>query len=155
LQPWLPPCQATLVSGSGSDAVPGTAFTRLQPVTIPNPDLALLLYDSWPGQPTEIIQMATYRDVVCAVKQQDGFVPKTCWIAHVLELNGRTPHTAHNRIDPKVRQIPCPPEKRSAIERALRSFRMFKCRRNSLNVRILAPHSFYSICCIHGGVGGK
>lgn len=63
--------------------------------------------------------MATYKDVARHVKQQEGFTVKTCWIAHVIELNGCPTRKVHNRIDPTVRQVPCPPEKRRAIERAL------------------------------------
>jgi hypothetical protein len=32
--------------------------------------------------------MATYKDIQKYVKQRFGFEPKTCWIAHVKELNG-------------------------------------------------------------------
>jgi len=68
--------------------------------------------------------MATYKQVQACVKKQAGFVPKTCWIAHVLELNGKPPRVAVNRADSRMRQIPCPPEKRSAIERCLQQFDM-------------------------------
>jgi hypothetical protein len=61
-----------------------------------------------------------YKIVRLRVKELYGFVPKTCWIAHVLELNGGTPRVAHNRIDPKLRQVPCPPNKRNPIEHVLR-----------------------------------
>jgi hypothetical protein len=64
--------------------------------------------------------MATYKDIQRLVRLQAGFVPETCWIAHVLELNGCPPRVAHNRISPNVRQRPCPPDKRPAIELALR-----------------------------------
>ena len=33
--------------------------------------------------------MATYAEIAECVKRQSGFTPKTCWIAHVKELNGR------------------------------------------------------------------
>jgi len=64
--------------------------------------------------------MATYKDVQKLVKVQAGFVPETCWIAHVLELNGFPPRVAHNRISSSTRKRPCPPDKRPAIECALR-----------------------------------
>ncbi|TPM39362.1 hypothetical protein FJ951_27020 [Mesorhizobium sp. B2-2-3] len=64
--------------------------------------------------------MATYRDIQQRVKQQSGFVPKTCWIAHVLADNGLTKRQAVNRADPSSRVHPCPDEKRPAIEAALR-----------------------------------
>jgi len=64
--------------------------------------------------------MATYKDIQKLVKVEAGFVPETCWIAHVLELNGFPPRVSHNRISPNARKRPCPPDKRPAIERALR-----------------------------------
>jgi hypothetical protein len=64
--------------------------------------------------------MATYKDVQRFVKEKSGFVPETCWIAHVLELNCASPRLAPNRIDPRRRENPCPPDRRPAIERALR-----------------------------------
>jgi hypothetical protein len=52
------------------------------------------------------------------------FTPKTCWIAHVLSDHGLTRRTAPNRINPGVRQEPCPAEKRGAIIDALRELKM-------------------------------
>jgi hypothetical protein len=68
--------------------------------------------------------MATYKEIQGCVKKQSGFVPKTCWIAHVLELNGKPPRVAANRTDPRTRQVPCPAEKRPGIERCLRHYLM-------------------------------
>jgi histidinol-phosphate/aromatic aminotransferase/cobyric acid decarboxylase-like protein len=48
---------------------------------------------------------------------------KPCWIAHVLELNGLRPRAASNRISRisrNERKYPCPPDKRPAIESAMR-----------------------------------
>jgi hypothetical protein len=70
--------------------------------------------------------VATYRQVQTRVKEHSGFVPKTCWIAHVLSDHGRTARLAPNRIDTSVRAYPCPPEKRGAIEVALRHFGMIE-----------------------------
>jgi hypothetical protein len=67
---------------------------------------------------------ATYAKIAECVKRQYGFVPKTCWIAHVKELNGLSPRTAHNRANAKVRHVPCPPDKRDSIERCLRRLGM-------------------------------
>jgi len=64
---------------------------------------------------------ATYVAIKECVVKQFGFVPKTCWIAHVKELNRLPVSVAHNRHDPSVRQVPCPPDKRAAIESAFRS----------------------------------
>lgn len=59
--------------------------------------------------------MATYSDIQQEVKVSAGFVPKTCWIAHVLELLGVKLRLAPNRTHPKERKHPCPHEKRPAI----------------------------------------
>ena len=53
-----------------------------------------------------------------------GFMPKTCWIAHVMADHGLTRRVASNRLDPRKRKHPCPPDKRPAIENALRYFGM-------------------------------
>jgi hypothetical protein len=63
--------------------------------------------------------MTTYRDIAREVKISAGFVPKTCWIAHVMEVLGRKLRRAPNRIDVGQRKYPCPPEKISAIIEAL------------------------------------
>ena len=67
--------------------------------------------------------MNIYRAVQQKVKEEAGFIPKTCWIAHVLELNGKRLRPAHNRKDQNTRQVPCPPGKRMPIERALRELK--------------------------------
>jgi hypothetical protein len=63
--------------------------------------------------------MTTYQDVAREVKASAGFVPKTCWIAHVLELLGVKLRHASNRISPAEKNYPCPPEKMNAIIAAL------------------------------------
>lgn len=63
-----------------------------------------------------------YVDISEYVRRHFGFVPKGCWIAHVKELNGFDVPWAPNRAG-KRRQVPCPPDKRPAIERAFRHFR--------------------------------
>ncbi len=68
--------------------------------------------------------MATYKDIQSEVKKQAKFTPKTCWIAHVLSLNGMTMRQAPNRISASKRKYPCPDNKRAAIEDALRRFQM-------------------------------
>ena len=64
--------------------------------------------------------MPTYEGIQREVRITFGFVPKTCWIAHVLELLGSRLRVAANRIDPSVRKYPCPTEKQAAILEALR-----------------------------------
>jgi len=67
--------------------------------------------------------MNLYKAVQQKVKKDAGFVPKTCWIAHVLELNGQVLRPAPNRKDRAARQVPCPLDKRTPIERALRELK--------------------------------
>ena len=67
--------------------------------------------------------MATYAEIHKYVRSTEGFDPKTCWIAHAKELNGLPVRPAWNRTSRK-REVPCPPDKQPAIERALRHFGM-------------------------------
>ena len=64
--------------------------------------------------------MATYRTTQRMVKEQSGFVPKTCWIADVKEQLGFPVRRAHNRVT-HDRSNPCPPERRAAIGRAIKA----------------------------------
>ncbi len=68
--------------------------------------------------------MATYKQIESYVKKNYGFIPKSCWIAHVKEINGLKPRISHRRYDPKIRQVPCPPGKVKPITEALRHFHM-------------------------------
>ena len=54
--------------------------------------------------------MATYKQIQDWVKQQYGFTPETCWIAHVKNLSGLPMRKALNRQGVE-RVRPCPPEK--------------------------------------------
>jgi hypothetical protein len=67
--------------------------------------------------------MATYKEIQSFVREKHGFSVKTCWIAHVKELNGLEVRKAPNRqgID---RMVPCPADKQNAIEEAFRQFGM-------------------------------
>ncbi len=65
--------------------------------------------------------MATYCDIQDWVRDQYGFVPKTCWIAHCKELNGVPVRKAPNRRT-EERMVPCPDKGRDAIEAAFRHF---------------------------------
>jgi hypothetical protein len=69
-------------------------------------------------------KIPTYAEIQRCVKQQYGFVPKTCWIAHVKELNGLEPRIASNRLSGRTRQIPCPPDKRKPVEECFRRLGM-------------------------------
>jgi hypothetical protein len=67
--------------------------------------------------------MATYTEIQNYVKRRFGFEPKTCWITHTKELNGLPTRQAWNRAG-KKRIVPCPQARRTAIEAALRHYRM-------------------------------
>jgi hypothetical protein len=68
--------------------------------------------------------MATVKEIQAYTKAQSGFVPKSCWIAHVKEMCGLSPKVAPNRKDINVRQVPCPANKITAIKEALHHFNM-------------------------------
>jgi hypothetical protein len=70
--------------------------------------------------------MATYEQIQQRIRQTEGYVVKTCWIADVKAAHGLTTRIAPNRLNAQKRKHPCPPEKRSVIERALRHFGMMK-----------------------------
>jgi hypothetical protein len=76
--------------------------------------------------------MPTYKAIQREVRITSGLVPKTCEIAHVLELLGQRPRIAPNRINPNVRRYPCPTEKQAAIVEALRKLEDVRPRRSSL-----------------------
>ena len=67
--------------------------------------------------------MATYKEIQEWVKQKYGFVPKTCWIAHVKEISGVSVSRATNRLG-EERLVPCPLEKVKPIQAALKHFRI-------------------------------
>jgi hypothetical protein len=62
----------------------------------------------------------TYADIAKEVHRLGGFVPKTCWIAHVKSDFGVTARSAPNRIDATRRKYPCPPQKRPVIVEAMK-----------------------------------
>jgi len=68
--------------------------------------------------------MATYRQIQDDVRAVTGRSVKTCWIAHVKELNGLPRRDAPNRQSPTSRVEPCPPEMRALIEASMRKFGM-------------------------------
>ena len=70
------------------------------------------------------ILMATYKEIQTYVKEKYGFLPKTCWIAHMKEVCGIPVKNAHNRISPINREKPCPPEKMAYIKDAFSHFDM-------------------------------
>jgi hypothetical protein len=68
--------------------------------------------------------MATDAAIQKFVQRHRGFIPKIGWIAHVKEVHGIPTLRGATRAR-RGRDIePCPPEKREAIEEALRQFGM-------------------------------
>ena len=67
--------------------------------------------------------MATYEQIQQCVKVRYGYVPKTCWIAHVKEISGIPLRKAHNRIG-IFRKHPCPQNKIASIQECFRHFGM-------------------------------
>ncbi len=68
--------------------------------------------------------MATYKEIQDYVKATYGFVPKSCWIAHMKELCGIPVKQAPNRVSSANRKRPCPEDKQQYIEKAFRHFNM-------------------------------
>lgn len=68
--------------------------------------------------------MATYEDIQADIRKRHGRTVKSCWIAHVKELNGLKPRQAPNRRSALQREVPCPPKFRPVIEASMRRFGM-------------------------------
>ena len=68
--------------------------------------------------------MVTYKEIQEDVRKRTGRTVKTCWIAHVKELNGLSPRTAPNRLSATQREVPCPTEVRPLIELSMRRLGM-------------------------------
>lgn len=66
--------------------------------------------------------MPTYSEIQKFVQRHHGFVPQTAWITHVKVVWGLSTRQAPNRAGRGRRVVPCPPDKREAIEQALRHF---------------------------------
>ena len=64
--------------------------------------------------------MATYKEIQAYVKETYGFLPKTCWIAHMKELCGLPVKVAPNRYSLDKREKPCPADKQDALVNAFR-----------------------------------
>ena len=69
-------------------------------------------------------EMARDTEIQKFVQHHHGFIPKAEWIAHVKEVHGIPTLRAAKRARRKRDLEPCPPEKREAIEEALRHFEM-------------------------------
>lgn len=58
---------------------------------------------------------ATYKAIQGWVRDSFGFVPKTCWIAHLKELLGLPVRAAPNRMRLDSRSNPCPESRKAAL----------------------------------------
>jgi hypothetical protein len=70
-----------------------------------------------------MLTSATYKEIQKWVKQEFGFKPKNCWIAHCKEIHGLPRRKAPNRQGSE-RVVPCPPEKQPTIKKAFQHFGM-------------------------------
>jgi len=68
--------------------------------------------------------MATYREIQEYVRNKCGYIPKTCWIAHMKELCGLSTRVSPNRYSLDNRTHPCPPNKQVDIRNAFIHFKM-------------------------------
>jgi hypothetical protein len=68
--------------------------------------------------------MATNAEIQKFVQRHHGFIPKMGWIAHVKEVHGIATLGGADRARHDRGVEPCPPEKREAVEEALRHFGM-------------------------------
>jgi hypothetical protein len=68
--------------------------------------------------------MATYKAIQDYVKNKHGYMPKTCWIAHVKDQCGLKPKMATNRQSANSRVHPCPTEKQKDNREAFVHFKM-------------------------------
>jgi hypothetical protein len=64
--------------------------------------------------------MVTYKAIQADVRKRSGRFVKTCWIAHVKELNGLPMRIAPNRRTASCRAYPCPHWARPLIEDTMR-----------------------------------
>lgn len=64
--------------------------------------------------------MATYKEIQGDVKKYHKKSIKTCWIAHVKEVNSIDMRKSPNRISLTSRVHPCPENVRPIIEESMR-----------------------------------
>jgi hypothetical protein len=99
----------------------GQVGTNLEPDLVPAAELWVPRAVPPVTAPRQVPDRITYIDIQAHVRAHHGFTPRTGWIAHVKEANGLTLRPTHNR-GASARVVPCPPERWSAIEEALRHF---------------------------------
>jgi len=56
------------------------------------------------------------------IKENFGYIPKICWIAHMKEICGLNPQVAANRRSNAVKMYLCPPEKQEDLQQAFVHF---------------------------------
>ena len=66
--------------------------------------------------------MATYKEIQNWVKEEYGWIPKGCWIAHCKEIYGLPVKKSPRRE--RERKVPCPEEKKHAVKAAFEHFKM-------------------------------
>ena len=70
--------------------------------------------------------MSSYREIQQDIRIRHGLTVKTCWIAHVRELNGLNPQVAANRVSSLKVNNPCPEHLRPLIEESMRRLGVLK-----------------------------
>jgi len=68
--------------------------------------------------------MANYKQIQEYIRDTYGYLPKTCWIAHMKEVCGLHPRMAPNRYSISKRTNPCPADKQTDIRKAFVHFHM-------------------------------
>jgi hypothetical protein len=68
--------------------------------------------------------VATYKQIQEHVKITKGYVPKSCWIAHMKEICGLKPKKSPRRYSPNSRVHPCPYDKKEDIRNTFKHFNM-------------------------------
>jgi hypothetical protein len=72
-------------------------------------------------QDNNAINRPTYKNIQKWVKDNYGFIPKTCWIAHCKEMCNLPVAKAPNRQN-TARMVPCQKEKQEAIKSAFKHY---------------------------------
>jgi hypothetical protein len=68
--------------------------------------------------------MATYKQIQNHVKETHGYVPKSCWTAHMKEVCGLNPKMSARRHSSESRVHPCPVDKQDHIRKSFQHFKM-------------------------------
>lgn len=71
-----------------------------------------------------VLHLATYKQIQEYINKKHGYVPKTCWIAHIKEIVGLKPKISPNRHSINKRVHPCPENKQADLNEAFKYFNM-------------------------------